>query len=588
MAYGIKYRFRLESIHGVLYTVNLLKDGYSGSVTLRHLGASPVIRMQENGQFRATSCNLKLECSSDGEFAELYTSDPNEFQVQVFRGGTISAGGTLVWTGFIATEIYSEPDIAPPYDVDVTATDGLGILKEHTFEASGPLTLRQHLRALLGKTGLGLAVNAACMIKESSGTATGFMDSELIDLDHMAGENCYDVLGKLLDTLNATITQTHGEWLIIRETDAVMSSGGNLSVIRSVRNTSTASTSTTMAVGASVGQMGAAQMWPVGYLTRGVVPAKKDITIRAPWFSKNAAPSVADDGWTSGTNCTFNTNRYRLGSAAVAGRVSMTTNASIFTYSLKLVVRASRYPTQVYGTVIPGSFTVKIAWYSSADSTWHYWYEDDGWNTTSPGSSNRIAVDRTNEGNDVSYCEVHEITIPAADDSGSGILSVAIDGVSVDIYDISLEYNLGKGYEDHLVIDNNARGTGETVEIMGGRRTASNPVDIWFLSGVFYTSNTTTPTFSDYVNSGKDFITLTALSYAKAVAGRRIETRGVLDFPDTMTYAPIMIYHHSMWSVMSKYDWNLKEEEINFTAVSLPTAVLDVDSETITGIPEDA
>lgn len=588
MAYGIKYRFRFDSIHGVMYTVNLLKDGYSGSITVRPLGASPIIRMQENGPFRATSCNLKLECQDDGEFAELYTSDPNEFQVQVFRGGTLSAGGTLVWEGFIATEIYSEPDIAPPYDVDVTATDGLGILKEHTFAASGALTLREHLKALLSKTGHTRAVNAACMIRESSGTAVGFMDNELINLDHMAGENCYDVLGKLLDTLHATITQTHGEWLIIRETDVVMASGGLLSVIRSTRNTSQASTSTTMAVGASVGQMGSAQMWPVGFLTRAVVPAKNEITVRAPWFSKNAAPSVADNGWTAGTNCTFNTNRYTLGSAAVAGRVSMTLNASIFTYSLKVTVRASRRQTTVQGSVIPGSFTVKAAWYSTNDSTWHYWHEEDGWGTTSPSSSNRIAVDRTNEGNDVSYCEVHEITIPAADDPGAGILSIAIDGVSIDVYDITVEYNLGKGYEDRIVIDNNARGTGGTVEIMGGRRTASNPVDIWFLSGVFYTSNTTTPTFSDYVNSGKDFITLTALSYAKAVAGRRIETRGVLDFPDTMTYAPIMIYHHSMWSVMSKYDWNLKEEEINFTAVSLPTAVLDVDSETITGIPEDA
>jgi hypothetical protein len=38
---------------------------------------------------------------------------------------------------------------------------------------------------------------------------------------------------------------------------------------------------------------------------------------------------------------------------------------------------------------------------------------------------------------------------------------------------------------------------------------------------------------------------------------------------------------------MESYDWNLKEAEISFKAVTLPTATLVVDSETITSIPND-
>ena len=93
MAYGIKYRFKFESVHGVDYTVNLLEDGYDGSVTTRPLGKAPVIRMQESKPFRATSCNLTLECQVDGEFAELYTSDPLQFRIDVFRG---DGAGTLI------------------------------------------------------------------------------------------------------------------------------------------------------------------------------------------------------------------------------------------------------------------------------------------------------------------------------------------------------------------------------------------------------------------------------------------------------------------------------------------------------------
>jgi hypothetical protein len=35
---------------------------------------------------------------------------------------------------------------------------------------------------------------------------------------------------------------------------------------------------------------------------------------------------------------------------------------------------------------------------------------------------------------------------------------------------------------------------------------------------------------------------------------------------------------------MNQYDWNLKEEEIRFTARTLPTVTLDVESENITSL----
>ena len=46
MAYNVKYRFRFGSVHGVVYEVRLLENGYSGSVIDRPLGRAPMIRMQ--------------------------------------------------------------------------------------------------------------------------------------------------------------------------------------------------------------------------------------------------------------------------------------------------------------------------------------------------------------------------------------------------------------------------------------------------------------------------------------------------------------------------------------------------------------
>ena len=134
MAYGTKFRFRFDSCHGTTYEVRLQEDGYSGSITDRPLGKAPVIRMQDSDPIRATTCELALECRVDGEYVDLYTLDPKQFKVEVrYKSGS---SWPVVWSGFVATEIYSEPDIAPPYDVNITATDGIGVLKEYTFQES--------------------------------------------------------------------------------------------------------------------------------------------------------------------------------------------------------------------------------------------------------------------------------------------------------------------------------------------------------------------------------------------------------------------------------------------------------------------
>lgn len=580
MAYGTKYRFTFDSNNGAQYQVDISQDGYSGSVIKRPLGSSPIIRMQESGPFRSTSCTLKLECQVDGEFAELYTSNPREFRVEVYRGTP------LVWIGFVNTEIYAEPDIHTPYDVDVTASDGLGTLKEYTFAANGALTLKNHLFTILSETGLNLALNTASSLRETADTAINFLDVEKIDLDFLAGENCYDVLGKILDTLNATITQTHGQWLIVRETDASISSG-SLAVIQSTIRSNQSSTSTSMALGTTVGQMGVAPVWPVGFLTRRISPAKKEVTLQAPWHTKNGAPLVSDDGWSHGSNCTFSTNKYRLGSYSNPGTVYTILQPSLFVHVLRITVKANRVANWQYGQTRPGSyFTIGPSWYSNTDSAWYYYdSESDTW-VTSDAAGVVVNVNNTNEADDISYCESFEVKVPAKDDSGTGYLRIDILGLAVDLYDITVDFDLGKGYQDRIIINNGARGSGDTVEILGGRRTADNGVTLSFLAGVWFGgASSGVPTFTDSVNSNKDFLSLTALSYAKSIAAPRIETSGVIDLPSSMAYPPLIINHHSVNSIMKTYEWSLVDDEISFKAISFPSASLVVQSETITGIP---
>ena len=357
MAYGIKYKFRFESVHKTVYEVQLSEDGYSGSVIERPLGAAPVLRMQDGDPIRAVSCDLVLECQSDGEYVDLYTTNPLQYKVGIYRKDT---GGDLwhIWTGFVATEIYSEPDIAPPYDVRVTATDGLGTLKEYTFEAVGSHTIRWHICELLKKTGdTNPILFTASELCAHEDTVQNFLDKKQIDLDFLAGKTCYEVLCQLLSTFRWLLTSRTGAWLVVREVDVHISSGGSLPVYQSMGSASTLPTVTsTLQIGKTVGQMGVAQMWPIGFLTRRIVPAKRTVSIKAPFYFKNGYPKVSDDGWNvSGyrgyeQNAYFVSNGgyYNLGATntaamdAMCGKLWQTKLILNFRTDFKVTVRVSK------------------------------------------------------------------------------------------------------------------------------------------------------------------------------------------------------------------------------------------------------
>ena len=161
MAYATKYQFEFKSVHGATGKVLIEQDGFSGEAISRALGRAPVLRKESgNNGIYGTSLELYAECITDGEFADLYTSDAREFRV------TLQRGGSTIWRGFVTPELYADPDIAPPYDVQITATDGLGELKNYDFTDFTTRSVAQHIVNILGYTGL--TVSASDLILVSS------------------------------------------------------------------------------------------------------------------------------------------------------------------------------------------------------------------------------------------------------------------------------------------------------------------------------------------------------------------------------------------------------------------------------------
>ena len=605
MAYGTKYRFQF--VGGTTYRVDLLEDGYSGSVTTRPLGKAPVIRMQDSGSIRGTSCDLVLECQSDGEFVDLYTTNPFQYKVEVYMidGSNVS---WIVWRGYVATEIYSEPDIAPPYDVRITATDGIGILKEYNFEAVGARSIRSHIMAMLKQAGdvypMFYYATKLCKYQD---TETAFMDKGFINLDHMAGKTCYDVLKELLTSLRSVILYRGTHWLIVREVDVQISSAGMLTAVQCITaNTYYTPSSTTVKMGKSVGQLGVSDMWPVGYLTRRVSPAKKAVTVRAPWHFQSGFVSVYDNGWSmSGdyTSFDYDYKMYHIGVrtfsvGTAGGAIFQSKTLSCLNENIKIRVKASAH--SVSGTSVEVGHTIQLSvrWAPVASgSQTYYWSSQYGWVTDSGAKGEKVSIEETNDAHDPNACKVVEFLLPPIPDSNPGIFRITIEGYLVDVYDIDIVPSSVAGYEDKISIDNGSRGEAPKIEIIGGRLMSSNFIGLDFYQGVFYYSTTeggvttTEPIlqFSDLMNIGKDFMTLTALAYAKEVAAPRIEITGKLNHdPDPSIGMPLpFVKSHGVWALMKTMSWDMGLEDIDFTAVTLPTAILSVGSEEITSIPNN-
>lgn len=603
MAYGTKYRFRFQSDGDTAYEVRLLENGYSGSVTDRPLGKSPVIKMQESDPFLPTSCDLVLECQTDGEYVDLYTTDPFQYMVEVYiwEHGQYTPY-TRIWHGFVATELYSEPDIAPPYDVRITATDGLGILKEYDFEASGPMSVREHLYWLLKKAGDEYpAIFTASQLREYGGTAANFLDNVKIDLDYMVGKNCYEALSELLTTLRCVLTYQGIRWVVVRKTDAQISSTGMLSCLYSDPDRSQATTTDSLPVGFTVGQMGVAELWPVGYLTRRVEPAKKTVTVRAPWHWKNGAPSVKDGSWTLTEYGEFVSagGYYRLGTDSYVlersqGRLSASMVLKRFTSNFKVSVKASCnlfYSSSTTG-VKPG-VRIYAAWTNLSTGTVYYFDPSRGWSTSSL-DGDKLEIYNMNPDHDINAASEVSVDIPACGQDTEGWLTINVVGTHVDVYDIAVEPSGSKGYQDVILIDNGARGKAQDIEISGGRVLSGSLMSIDFMMGVFFRNSGDSDgdvlsAFSDGSNTNKDFMSLTALAYAKEYAAPKIEITGTLNNDNLVTYGhpPLFIKSHGVWAMVSSFEWDMKQEDIRFTAVTLPTVTLAVDSEEITSIPNN-
>lgn len=571
--YSVLYVFRFESANKTNIEIQILKKDYSGARTYRSLGRAPILKREKSGCVHGSSLELYAECQVDGEFASLYTSSADEYKVEVYKIDEF-LGDTFqrrVWTGFVSPELYSEPDIAPPYDVQIIATDGLGELKNYAFEARGLHSVQDHLEYMLGHTGLSQEFNVVSFMAGDSGTVP-IMDVT-VSLDHMAGESCYDVLKAVLDSFHAEIACQDGYWMIWRETDIV-----NL---------------TSQVEVAEFGSQTKTDWWPVGQLSTVIEPAKKRVTVISEDAYKD---NVLKDVPYHADGATYDSEEkaFILPTAGTSVLKTLRFGAEVG-YKLSLTVTARNIGSGDEGQ--PIGIKVKIEGRSpTVGDTFWLRERTDG----------KIAWTNT-EGVIEKMLEA-----PAASDSAKDAQTIALElplysysnrvyhyatSVEVTIFNVDGDYPIHvydvtlskldqvKGYKSVLEIDNGAREeTDEATLIIADDDRIPAAADI-FMNGIAL--NASGEPISSWASgrmAAMGYLAFMSRDYALSVALPRMKVQGVLNVPDSALITPVLFLRENTYYFPETYDYDLLNDELSVSLVSIPTAQIEVVSEEVTEV----
>ena len=589
MAYGVLYEFHRTSTNGADMRITISQKGYSGAVKKRALGRAPVIKRDNNGHIYGTSCELYAECLVDGEFSHLYTSDAYEYKVEVYKNNT------LLWAGFVSPELYSEPDIAPPYDVQIIATDGLGELKNYNFNKRGAASILDHINALMANTGIDMGFNVVSGLRyiDENGVASADKDilSVKLNLDHEEGNSCYDVLQGILSSLNANITQHNGSYLMFRETDFISKAGAN-----GVEAFTAAGNNINLGV-ASFGTMKANQWWPVGQLSTVIEPAKNQIVLKSPNHYKGNV--LRFDNWTTSELASFSEdeNAYVLPGADSYITQTVDFGGHEVGYRLGLRVRARNVGAS-------GDEEQNIGIKVEIDGR-SYSAGKKFWLVKSASSSGRPINDylfRSTEGSieedlptptdgaTASDAQDIDIVLPLyRSGSRSYIYATNVKltifnpkGLyDIHVYDVSLvKYEQIKGYEANVTIDNMARESESNVDltITAGdlAPTAGN---------VFMTGLPLRPSDSEVItkwqignDSAQDYLAIMAFDYSRGISLPRMKYSGILNVPGSETVLPTLFLRDGTYYFPKTYTYDLYSDEITVDLISISAADVSLSS----------
>jgi len=242
---AVRYRNTAYSIAGILWQIDIGDSAYSGAVNLFNTGGE-IFNLSYKGltercdplMASTLTVPFQIETTTHEAFVNsIMAAQEERFTVQIYRNTV------LYWSGVLLADQVQTEDIAYPYIVDLTFTDGLARLKDLDYSNNGaPYTGRETLLAIitrcLSRTGtsvlygsgdyfLATSVNWYDIRHQYWSTkcplAYTTLDNGIfseVDQDGIyTYKTCSEVLEMILRTFNATIMLSGGYYRIKQQMD---------------------------------------------------------------------------------------------------------------------------------------------------------------------------------------------------------------------------------------------------------------------------------------------------------------------------------------------------------------------------------
>lgn len=630
MAYGLKYYFRFRAANGDDMYIGIFKRDYTGVSVQRAMGQAPVLRREKNDNIWGSSLELYPECRVDQEFSELYTSDPYEWKVEVRN----ESEQEVVWTGYVSPELYSEPDVAPPYDVQIIATDGLGELKFHDFSLE---ELRIYTSAsddvvqfnwpsifdyIFSKTGFDFSPesNPAMVLSTMNFNVPFYLSMECNTFE---GKSLYDTLQSLLKLLHASVFRWKESWFIFRETDFSVTSMNPKGLFLANIRYWTGSPALLVVPISEFGSVNKGGFWPIDRLTTQVQPAKRRIEVSEECRYKETITKNPELDWTlvedpnedywilPGWNCNNHTIRRYLDqddSGVELGTVVpgvMTQTGVIIDSEMSNTFTLKFKACSILKALNPTSENCCVLLKLYVTNGGNYTYLSK--NTGSNGSASYGWVNTTNQG-DIKYMRFDLAEAPNKGLTGDGpIQELSFDFNKLPKGTLSIEFS---AYEKswtvwvgscYLYVSNGTqfKATRCIVDINNGAREPLDTIEVDALNGteiqnlvrediILDPSGQSITSWSSSKITSTRSIEFLALDNALSYALPRIKLSGKLFIPKSVVAYPIALRssYNGIYYIVETYNWNLLDSEMDAEMISAPAADISIDSMTVQIIDE--
>jgi len=240
-----KYRIDFKTLDGFDARVQMLYEGYTGSVITLIGGERPFVlkefNLDENlfKPVRPQLAEIEILASASGVSIDNFLVDQDTDILVIFSYINVNQA---YWYGYLLQEDFKETWINTNHFITITATEGFGYLKniqlnDEGSEITGTATPLEFLAAAMQNTSQSFAkysvINNLYNTAMSDAANTSPLDqckinAKTFQIQDQEYDDCYTVIEKINQAFNQTIFMYKGNWFIMRLEDLFLPFNTNL------------------------------------------------------------------------------------------------------------------------------------------------------------------------------------------------------------------------------------------------------------------------------------------------------------------------------------------------------------------------